>query len=206
MHICTKDPHGVYVNDINLMDQIAALREQLQNLSSSILPECILEDDASRRRILADCFGPTASPTGKPTGTPTSAPSLKGSTSFVGRMLLENIAERTAAGKDPWTDEEIRALYDADIQTRAQLCAAERSEFLDLGFTPGQTTDLYVLFLCDPSEEANILGVGEISGIVSAVAGVLALVAACVFKDRIKKLLPNDLGKKAQVGEVESLL
>ena len=207
IHMCSQSPDGVYINDLNILHQFARLEQLVFNLSDSILPECILDGDASRPRILANCFGPTASPTGQPTGTPTSTPSLEGSTSFVGRTLLENNAVRIAANKDPWSDAEVRALFDADIQTRNQLCAAERSEFLDLGFTPGQTTDLYALFLCERSDSANVLGVGEITGIVSAAAAVLALFVGCVFKDNIKKWLrePTE-SEKAQGGPAEAHL
>lgn len=77
VHICSGESGGVFVNDANLEDElgripvlkseIATLEEKLENLTASILPECIPGNEGSRRRILADCFGSKLSPN-DPTG------------------------------------------------------------------------------------------------------------------------------------------
>ena len=84
--LCTREEDCLDINGMNLVATIKNLTAELEALRASILPECIPGCDGSRRRILENCFGPTASP--KTATQTSSSPTQRGHTTDVGKVLL----------------------------------------------------------------------------------------------------------------------
>ena len=188
--LCTREEDGLYVNGMNLVATIKNLTAELEVLRASILPECIPGGDASRRRILTNCFGPTASPT---TATPTSSPTQRGHTTDVGKILLADNFIREARGESAgfWSDEVLRVLFDNGITVPVQVCDRSNDAAI-IEAVQTQITFLRELFGCDAvSPPPPIESVERVVGITGGVLGILATIAgawSCLYPQSSEQL------------------